>query len=493
MTLTRSNAKERGASALLVAASLVMLMGFAAVAIDLGAAFNERRQDQTGADIGVMAGSIELLNGSASMRDQALTFARNNLDTTYSDAEWQSSWEACTDPGRNAGGFSFIALPPPAGWTVTDPANWCVSLDPAGFLRVNLPDQVIDTTFGRVLGSNQISTSAAAVARFAPRAGGGILPFGLLASASEGQTVCLQTAPGGLAEPPCDGPSSGNFGVIESPFYGNPAIGTTQNCTGSPKNDVLAVNIAAGLDHLVLPDPDGIPGNERLDTCAQIGTGNPPDTLFMQTGNPSGSAEGIAEGPVNFGLDPRLQQGANPKASVHGLSLDNRPAWYYLDGALTVPAIPASCVKSTFDNGTAPPFDWDTNGTLDSPESWEHMAACLKEYSVGSYSAVMFVQGIADSSRFAYVPQFWENTWPPGVSQPRHIKRYKASWLQGTWWKKGGTIREFNPGEGGAFPGNASMIQLSSLVIPDASLPESLRGDPPPNGGLNPFLPELYR
>lgn len=488
---------ERGASAVLVAASLVMLMGFAAVAIDLGAGFNERRQDQTAADVGVMAGSIELLNGSDAMRDAALAYVRTNLDATYSNAEWQALWEGCTDPGRNTGGYAFISLAPPPGWAAADPANWCVSLDPAGFLRVRVPDQSVDTTFGRVLGIGQITTNAAAISRFAPRAGGGVLPFGLLATSTEGSYVCLQTAPSGIAQPPCDGPSTGNFGVIESPFYGNVAIGTTQNCTGSPKNEVLAVNIAAGLDHLVLPDPDGNPGNERLDTCAQIGTGNPPDTLFMQTGNPSGSAEGIAEGPVNFGLLPRLQQGPGPKTSVHNRNLDDRPLWFYLDGALTSPAIPPACVKASFDNSTNPDFDWDGDGTPDKPASVEHMAKCLSDFFSGGYSQVLFLNEgsvkISESPRFAYVPQFWETSWPSGVSQPRHIMRYKASWIQGTWWKKGGTYTEFEPGEGGTFNGTASMTQLSALILPDDSLPESLRGDPPPTGGLNPFLPELYR
>jgi hypothetical protein len=52
----------------------------------------------------------------------------------------------------------------------------------------------------------------------------------------------------------------------------------------------------------------------------------------------------------------------------------------------------------------------------------------------------------------------------------------------------------FHPGEPGSFTGgNRSLIQLSGLVVPDATLPSGLRGNPPLGGGVNPFEPELYR
>ncbi|MFN2487641.1 MAG: hypothetical protein ABR609_13730 [Acidimicrobiia bacterium] len=40
---------------------------------------------------------------------------------------------------------------------------------------------------------------------------------------------------------------------------------------------------------------------------------------------------------------------------------------------------------------------------------------------------------------------------------------------------------------------NYDLMQLSGLVVPDGALPEELRGTPGPGGGLNPYLPELYR
>jgi hypothetical protein len=475
-------------------------MGIAAAAVDLGVAFNERRQDQTAADVGVMAGAIEAPGSAASIRDQILTFTQQNVIGTYGD--WQAKWETCTDPERatlNAGSFNFVPVPAPAGWSVS--TLDCISIDQGGFVRVALPDLEFDASFGRVLGVDELTTTADAIARIVGRGGGGVLPFGLLSTAGEGTHVCLRDSAGGLAEEPCDGPDAGNFGAIESPHYGSQPGGPAQNCNGSPKSDVLAVNIAIGIDHLVTVDSDGLASNDIEDTCGNMNLGLTPDTLNTFQGIGQGFEQGIATGPVPGGFTPRLQQGSNSKKFVHGYNLDDRPLWEYIDG--TASPLPASCVKSTFTSGA--PFDWSipADGVLDPPGSWQHMAYCLNQYLTtsppsGSW-AVLFSDtdalSIADSPRFAYVPQFWESTWPPGNSQWRHIRRFKATWLQATWWKRGNNVDVFHPGEAGTFnqTGNWHIIQLSGIIIPDAALPQSLRGDPPPSGGLNPFVPELYR
>jgi hypothetical protein len=207
----------------------------------------------------------------------------------------------------------------------------------------------------------------------------------------------------------------------------------------------------------------------------------------------NGTQEGIATGPVPGGFTPRLQQGSNPKRSVYGSNLDDRPLWFYLDGSLTSPAIPASCVKATFNNALAP-FDWDGDGVVDAPESFQHMSRCLQDHVSSGSTTVMFLETVGDTPRFSYVPQFWESSFPSGNGW-LHILRFKATWLQTTWWKRGGTTTAFNPGESGSFiaGGNWALIQLSGIVIPDPALPVDLRGTPGPAGGLNPFLPELYR
>ena len=143
---------EFGATAIVVALSMLLIIGFAALAVDVGVGFNERSQDQSAVDAGVTAGALDAMSNILSMRDQALQYTRQNLDTAYTDAEWQAQWESCTDPNKNDGGFSFAAVPSP--WTPGIDLD-CISVDPAGFLRVRAPIQEVDTSFGRLLGIRQ--------------------------------------------------------------------------------------------------------------------------------------------------------------------------------------------------------------------------------------------------------------------------------------------------------------------------------------------------
>ena len=459
-----------------------MIMGFAAIAVDVGHRYNERRQDQSAADSGVMSGSISYVNGTATLRDFALSYVRQNLDTTYSDAQWQTSWTGCTDPNKNAGGYNFVPVPAPAGWGGTLD---CLSVDLSGFVRVRVPDQFVQTSFGQVLGVDQLQSTASAIARIGTRGNGGILPFGVLAGASTGSSICLRD--NSSPEPPCDTGDQGNYGAIESPHFGNQFIGTPVNCNGSPKKDVLSNNIAAGVDHPLVTDPDGVGANEILDQCTAPAA---PDTINTFQGISQGLEEGLVGASVPIGIPGRLRQGGNAKRTIHGNPLDDRPLWTYLNYTYTGPApggLPASC--GFFDGGNA---DWDSTIPGNEPnQSWQHMQTCLTDY--GSSNTVIFSLTLGDSPRFAYLPQFWENTWPNGNSAWRHIKTFRATYLQTTWWKKGGTTTPFNPGEPtGSFTGNAQLRQLSGFLLPDNTLPIELRGSSV-GQPINPYIPELYR
>jgi Flp pilus assembly protein TadG len=491
--------RERGAAALVVAISMLVVIGFAALVIDLGAGFNERAQDQSAADTAALAGAGNPLNGVAGIRDAALAYVQDNLDTTYNAADWQTLWETCADPNK---GPTFQPVPSP--WSA---ANLdCISIDPVGFVRVRVPDQILSTTFGAVIGSDSIKASASAEALFEGLGVSGVLPFGLANDVGDADHVCLSSGPTGLADDPCTGSDSGNFGTLKGRQFGNPTIPTPTNCTASPLGDTLAVNIAVGLDHWVTLDDDADVTNEVRDQCFNLGV----DTLNTDTGFPNNGAEqGLATGPVNGGLTPRLQQGTFAKADRFSYQLDDTPLWSFIDSTLTDTDlsgnidlsvnIPASCLASGFDNGQT---DWNGDGTPDENKSWQHMQVCLDDYVTGGYSSVMFTTdgpgsdaGIEDSPRFGYVPQFWEDDLGNGNSW-LHVLRFKAVWLQTTWWKKGNSTKVFNPGEdcSSCTQSSYDMIQLSAFVIPDASLPEGLRGDPPPGTtSVNPYRVELYR
>jgi hypothetical protein len=171
---------------------------------------------------------------------------------------------------------------------------------------------------------------------------------------------------------------------------------------------------------------------------------------------------------------------------VVGYNLDDRPLWYYLNDAG-----PAECKPTTFVNGTNPDADWNGDGTIDKPESWEHIQACLLAWN-SSYGPI-FDETLETSPRFSWVPQFDTTTLGNGNSW-LEVWKFKSIFLQGTWWKKGNGWIEFEPGENCSCSGNNYAVQqMTAIVIPDLALPETLRGDPAPGTQINPYRVELFR
>jgi hypothetical protein len=515
---------DRGAVAVLVAASMILLLGFAALAIDIGAGYSERRADQTAADTGVMSGAVYVPNGVSAMRTNLLNIAEQNLPNNYSAAEWQSIWENCVDPAadRNFGGYVFQPIPAPSGWAPVDSNNWCISVASAGgLIRVRLPDQLIDTSFGRIVGVNQLSTGAFAVAKVNFGSGaGGILPFGLPSGANG--HVCLSSGPTGLAIDPCTGAASGNFGTLKGPKFGNPDIPTAVNCGASPLNQVLAQNISHGYDHTVTVHPDDptvSTANEIRDQCNP----NPapgyfapfPNTLETDTGYPGlGLEVGLVGNNVGTvpgsPLPPRLAQGAGSTTTLFGRTANDVPLWSYLINNPSIydnSSAPTICDPTTFDGA---PGEWDGDtATVESNSSWQHMQACINAYNALPSPGVMFSSGIANNTaRFVWIPMFWESSLGSGLSW-RHVELFQPAYLQTTAWKQGTSWRFHHPGENdgagnhcidetGAFAscaGPLNMQQLSAFVLPLSSLPSSVTGTTPPGGpGPNPFVdPELFR
>ena len=500
-------ADDRGATAVLVAASLFMIMGFAALVVDIGAGMNERRQDQSSADVAALAGAVEarLLGDVEDIVVEALNYVETNLDTSYGPVEWETLWLGCTDPEKSVAPldvYQFQAVATPSSWTSVGTID-CISISPFGYFRVVVPEQIVPTTFGKVLGVTQFKIDAAAISRLTRSGIGGILPFGLASDVGDGEHSCLSSAPTGLADDPCVGSDSGNFGTLKGRVFGSPDLGIAPNCNSSPLSDVLAMNIAAGLDHWVTLDDDGLAANEVRDECFNPGV----DTLNTDTGFPNnGAEEGLATGPISYGFTPRLQQGPNSKLDIAGNDLDNKPLWEYLLGVLqdvnplNDGAVPVSCGGFNdslsdgvydWDGGGPDPasWDWDGDGTDDLPESWEHMAACLEDYDSGGHTALLFGLAIQQSPRFAYVPQFFEPDLGTG-SDWLHVRNFKAVFIQGTWWKRSAVdIVAFHPGEPCPGCNNTaySMTQLSAFVLADSALPEILRADPPPGESGGPY------
>ena len=532
MTLiSKSSRRERGASAVTVAISMVVLMGMAAIAIDVGAAFNERRQDQTVSDLSSLAGAIDFRLGPEAVRDQALTLAETNLTISYTASEWQTSWEGCTDPNKNDGGFEFDPVPSP--WSGGDID--CISIDDAGYVRVRVPDQLVDTTFGRILGIDAISVDAAAIAQIEGRGGGGVLPFAVVGSG--GSHYCLRSNTGGGgpgggggggggsgAQDPCDGPNTGNFGTIDSPLFGNPDpdVQTSKVCSQTAQFRVLATNIALGLDHPVFIN-DNWPGGTIVDACGNQGINSSDTDQGMGQGTEQGLVNGSSSDFHSPVAIPRLQNTPFNTEGIKGEDLDDWPLWKFLlpNNTVVVPDnpqttvneevrvvygnnAPADCHPDGFDGGS---FDWDgdpSTGDVNGEEpnsSWQHMNKCLEDYRQGlggtppppTSFVQMFSSSLEDTPRFAYVPEYWENSFPSGTSTDLNIQRFRSIWIQGLWFGSGNNQGVFHPGETPSGNFNQGLRQVSGFILPDDALPDSLRSDPPPFANTGFFETILFR
>ena len=468
---------ERGATAFLVAGSLLLLIGFAAVAIDLSAGFNERRQGQTAADLGALAGAVEFVNvDQAGTLYEILDITRQNLRAEYGDptnpddAVWIALWDGCTDtPPSGFNPWPLSAATMPAWASVLGSEIECISAS-TDEIRVKLPDQLVGATFGRVLGATNLSTTALAHAKVQFIIDGGARPFAVLAGASTG-SLCLTTRSGSF--PPCNGPDSGNFGTLNSQQWGSDAHGTTTDC-GLPGNEELAVNVALGTDHLIgiakpwgygtPPDfkaGDTFPADQiRLDDCTVLADGTvaaadntpavgPPTALRADTGFNQFQAtkaglvsdvgwvwQNVVSTPT-----PLLQQVGGPgihstrplREKISGDTfenlLDNTPLWEHLrSNANLPPGLVPVCGKSTVSGA---------------PDPVAAMNLCLTTWETAKASDPtlphLFEDTIWDNPRFMFVPQFHSSTWGAGTHwQP--ILGFRVVYLDTMWFNCNGNF-----------------------------------------------------
>jgi hypothetical protein len=461
-----------------MAAAMVMMLVFTAIAVDLGAQYNERRQDQTAADAGALAGAQHLALGTADATTTAMTVARANLPITYSDSQWNALWTACADPDRDA------TLYPNVSATTS-----CVSFN-NGYtrIRVRVPTQTFNTTFARVIGVNTLSTSAAAEAQIEPPAGGGVLPFGVVGfNADLTNQVCL-TVGGG-----CGGSNSDTLRALDSPLVGNPQYGGVRSCRPSNFGQRIEYAAAMGIDHLLVVKTAS--ENTRLDDC-NIET---PNTVYAEalqgtklTDFVLGMRLGLVAGPSsgsNYpdGKPARLRRIPSGFAGwetrqVGGMALDNRPLWEFIPTTLVAPTIPASCQRTNFST---------TDGTA-VPGGKAKMQTCLADYINGGYTQPMFttrrgtnpdsLYDIQLSSRLAFVPSLPNGCCPDSGLGQGAIQSFNMVFLQ-TLYLNSSDTSLFEPGEGTSVLDLPLFDGLSALRLKDSMVPASVIGGGP-NGSL---------
>lgn len=441
---------ERGAVAIIVAAALVMLMGFAAIAVDTGAAFSERRQDQSASDMAALAalqfarGSSDPATAANNGANEAIAVATASLDSPPSAAEWS----ACTDPSR------------PGEFTRVSTVSPCISF--TGNLqksRVVTPTIAVGTAFGRVLGVSSIDSSALAEAQADLGQAGRVMPFGLPSGSAGDTEVCLRDS--NNAPPPCDGPDQGNFGTVDFSMYGNATLGTIQACNPNPQKG-LETNMVVGADH-----PLGtIDGQTREDGVYCPIFNSRPNHIWGRTGIGSALYPGIVGGTSEYltsSRPGRLARGSNRVNVENGSpSLDDTPLWSFLNGSG-----PASCSGVT---------------------NTSQMASCISDYRSGGFSTPIFQLSIGDAVRFGAVPQLEANAWDNGHKR-YGIVDIVPVYLQATYWKCTGsgtcTIIHF-PGDAAASSGLGSTVNgqnrlnaITAFLLDIDMLPEPLKSNFP--------------
>jgi len=483
--LKRIRASDQGATAIIVAFVMVLLLGMAAIAIDLGMGFNERRIDQTTADNSALAAGVELIvSGDLQESVNAvLAYTNDNLDRVVTTADW----EDCEDPD---------ALEITASSPDTDCISFGTSSAGVAFnrIRVKIPGQTTEAAFSRILGADGITTSAAAEVQLENSLVSGAFPAAVFNGAGAGQEFCIKTDIGASAPPQasCGAPSTGDFGNFVPYFYSEVSSSNpTSLCTSGNQPQPLARVMADGIDHQ-LGVTASAPGDRRNgDDCP----GDPGPAFPNRVDSGSGySNNDITNGLIKGGSYDGSYSGrltrkdwgaAYGTATVFGHSVDNRPLWKYIDTSIA--SLHPTCVDAANGPNT-------TNGDPAQNAAYEQAhqdtLACL---SVAPDN--LFVSDLYDTPRLTIVPEYHQSA-PLGHNACCYdIKDFVPVFINGVWTDNGpqwtcddGMINEsaddyckHEPGRTGEIHisasgqqavASASAIVLSCEVLPGVEQPD---------------------
>ena len=437
---------ERGAVLAMTLIMLLVLLGFAAFAVDLGAQYNLRRQGQSAADAAVLSGGwtmLEVGDTQAVLDDVQARVAEVMGRPIGADA-----WASCTDEENlgEDGGYTAASL----GLV---PATECLSFSvDFELVRVRVPPQSLRTYFAQVFGVDETSASAAAQASVVgrdPEVGGGALPFVALAGTASGSQVCIRDssakdpatlmqgngvgygsmyAPSPSVSPdPCDSDvypaSASTFGTYNPFEYAT--------CTQGPGNESILRAMAQGIDH-----PTGVFGSENVtpvippfpivevggdssgaeatrqsvygDVRIQgaLGCTEPlPNTLELDSGFTAGGLRcGILSDKATdtcLGVTARLQRGSHVQSNYQfaGEMMDNTPLWEFFDPD-EMTNQPATC-RALF--AATWPSDVADDGAWDFYDKFETLLACIRDWEADDHPR-LFSMAIENSARFAFIP-----------------------------------------------------------------------------------------
>lgn len=353
--------RDEGVALIFVALVLIGLMIVAALVVDIGGVYGERREDQNAADAGALAAAFALPNRTLAI-SEAKQYVQDTLDLTFDATKWNS----CDGEAV------------PSGYTKVSGSN-CIALNgSARRALVRIPEQDYGTGFGQVIGIDSLSHSAFAIAGLTPLGFGGVLPFGLVGSTTA--FMCADSGGGntGFCKSSGDGVTPGSFGVADFAFWGDDIAGTTTSCStnSTDSQSRIANNVAVGVDHDLEAHPNpSSPSNagDKTDTgngsfsCPGSSASNSALTLTGESlGDEVGFGLWSGDGFSDNG-DARLQRlgtlpntpawmgASGSERTVGGESLDNIPLWEFIPTSFPSGAsVPRSCWRDQFvgPNGT---------------------------------------------------------------------------------------------------------------------------------------------
>lgn len=482
----RLTSREDGASAILIALAMVVLLGFAALAIDAaGVGFNERRQDQSAADVGALAavqfaqpvnmGNTECtgLTGLSLSRCNGAVEARTVANATLDDPS-QANWAD-----------SSLCSTPPAGYTTVSVVSDCIAFNSNNQRAwVRIPTITNNTWIAGAIGIDAVSSSADAIAGTSLSPPGGVLPFLSPGTAAGSDYNCLKAGSNPKFGPCKDLPAVGNFGSADFFLYGNEDLGYSQKCNGDT-NGRLVANIARGIDHPIGRHPTGSgSGIEEEPNCPDFNA--EPNMLKAQPGNGSALEQGLLYGDSAYSPSPyngriedsggykvRNSQGSTPTAWVNDV-----PLWSYLDTSSSLDGTPCD------------------DATVNTPVAME---ACVNWAKSGP--TVVFNNDLVTAQRYGWVPQLWESSFGPPATV-YHIKDYLPVYLDTTYYEcnANSCFIQHTPGvaDSGMCPnnppdaritcgtpggGNRSLNAISGYVLSQSIVPDNAKTPAP--GSVN--------
>lgn len=483
---------DGGFTLILTAIVLALLMAFTAIVLDVGAGYNLRRQDQSASDSAALAGAQDMPSDALAV-SAVKSYANNALANPLPN----SAWNQCT---VDAGALAVRAT-----------NNNCISFNSARTrIRVRLPDQVYETTFGKVVGVDSIRHSAFAIAGIQQVGFGNVLPFGIPAGggSSDGYS-CLKSDSGD--EEPC-GNDSGNFGYIDFGWFGNEELGTSggtanSRCGNGNQNGRVQNSIAVGVDHNLGISPTIAPTTQAdaPDACLAGGT-EVPDNGYTRTGGADLVEYGLFSGSTftDGGL-PRLRRdnvifsGTTWEETVKGYTnVDSVPLWEYIPVSLDAgnangSRVPESCERSVWNSlstlGGTIPADVKTHLQAEYPgdsQEWglRLLRRCFSHFNGNPWTDLdsegkptispeprvapgcatgqvcpdpIFITNrvtetpedlydIQLSPRFGYVPEYWQLPEDLDGTDRVTFKAFRAVYMQRSKFGTGGGERFWDPG-----------------------------------------------